>query len=77
MKQHNAPDGSKFWVNESGYMTNKDWVIAAQQLSKGTHAMPVVRDYPQWWFVLTCDRFGSHVNVPEALQVFTDHKIML
>ena len=58
-------------------MTDKDWVIAAKQLSKGIRAMPVVRDYPQWWFMLTCDGFGSHVNVPEALQVFTDHKIML
>eukprot|EP00957_Ditylum_brightwellii_P130178 9929489-Ditylum_brightwellii.AAC.1 len=68
MKQHNAPHGSKFWVNESGYMADKDWVIAAKQMSKGIHAMHVVRKYPQWWFVLTCDGFGSHVNIPEALQ---------
>eukprot|EP00957_Ditylum_brightwellii_P059930 4550216-Ditylum_brightwellii.AAC.1 len=58
-------------------MTDKDWVIAAKQLSKGIRAMHVVRDYLQWWFLLTCDEFGSHVNVSEALQVFTDHKIML
>eukprot|EP00957_Ditylum_brightwellii_P105872 8073936-Ditylum_brightwellii.AAC.1 len=58
-------------------MTDKDWVIAAKQLSKGICAMSVVRDYPQWWFVLTCDGFGSHINIPEALQVFTDHKNML
>eukprot|EP00957_Ditylum_brightwellii_P057176 4332203-Ditylum_brightwellii.AAC.1 len=58
-------------------MTDKDWVIAAKQLSKCIRSIPGVRDYPQWWFVLTCDGSGSHTNVPEALQVVTDHNIML
>ena len=34
-------------------------------------------DHPEWWFLLTCDGFGSHVNVPEALEIFCANRILL
>eukprot|EP00957_Ditylum_brightwellii_P089294 6799084-Ditylum_brightwellii.AAC.1 len=32
---HGAQHGSKFWLNKSGYMTNKNWLTATKQLCKG------------------------------------------
>eukprot|EP00957_Ditylum_brightwellii_P029345 2218406-Ditylum_brightwellii.AAC.1 len=76
-RQHGAPYGSKFWLNSNGYITNEDWIIATEHLCKGLCALPVVNEHPDWWFLLTCDRFASHVNTPEALQTFAKYKIML
>jgi hypothetical protein len=33
----------------------------------------LIKDYPEWWVVLTLDGFSSHFNVPEALEVFCEH----
>ena len=41
MKRHGAPPHSSFWLNGNGYMTDKDWIIAAIKLSQGIRAMPV------------------------------------
>eukprot|EP00957_Ditylum_brightwellii_P148606 11314290-Ditylum_brightwellii.AAC.1 len=42
MKQHGAPPHSSFWPNANGYMTDKDWIVAAIKLSQGIRAMPVL-----------------------------------
>eukprot|EP00957_Ditylum_brightwellii_P061961 4702225-Ditylum_brightwellii.AAC.1 len=76
VERHGAPHGSKFWLNKSGYMTDKDWLIATEQLCKGLRSLPVVRDHPVWWFMLTCDGLSLHVNTPDALHLFEEHKIM-
>jgi hypothetical protein len=31
----------------------------------------------EWWVVLTLDGFSSHLNVPEAMEVFHEHKIFI
>jgi hypothetical protein len=40
-KRHGAPPHSSFWLNGNGYMTDKDWIIAAIKLSQGICAMHV------------------------------------
>jgi hypothetical protein len=37
-------------------------------------AMPVVCQYPDWWFTLLFDGFGSHLGT-EALKIFAEYKI--
>ena len=39
--------------------------------------LQVVRDHPKWWFLLTHDGFGSHVNVTETLEGFCGANILL
>ena len=46
-------------------------------MAKGIRALPVVRDHPNWWFVLSLDGYGSHLNVYKTLKLFADHKIWL
>ena len=36
-----------------------------------------MQDHPEWWFLLSLDGFGSHLNVLEALEIFDAHKILL
>ena len=35
--------------------------------------MPVVRDYVDWWIIMTLDGFVSHLE-PAALLIFSKHK---
>eukprot|EP00957_Ditylum_brightwellii_P072212 5489335-Ditylum_brightwellii.AAC.1 len=58
-------------------MTDKDWLITTEQLCKGLHSLPVVRDHPEWWFMLACDGFSLHINTPDTLDLFEEHEIML
>eukprot|EP00957_Ditylum_brightwellii_P174762 13306786-Ditylum_brightwellii.AAC.1 len=37
--------------------------------------MPVIEDVPEWWSCCTCNGFGSHVNISEALEIFYREKI--
>ena len=39
--------------------------------------LQVVRDHPEWWFLLSMDGFASHLNVREALEIFDQFKILL
>ena len=56
-------------------MDNDTWLASAQAIAPVIRKMPVIRDHPDWWVVMTLDGFKSHVNVTEALKVFTTHKI--
>eukprot|EP00957_Ditylum_brightwellii_P041791 3164348-Ditylum_brightwellii.AAC.1 len=49
--------------------------IAAEKIAVGIRHMPVTEDFPEWWACCTCDGFGSHVNINEALGVFHQEKI--
>eukprot|EP00957_Ditylum_brightwellii_P165913 12632577-Ditylum_brightwellii.AAC.1 len=40
VERHGAPHGSNFWLNKSGYMADKDWLIATEQLYKGLISLP-------------------------------------
>jgi hypothetical protein len=46
-------------------------------IAKGIRVMPIICDYPDWWVSLSLDGYGSHVNIAEANQIFTDHKIWI
>ena len=39
--------------------------------------LQVVIDHPDWWFLLKCDGFVSHINVTEALEKFFWDNIIL
>ena len=44
--------------------------------AKGLRQLPVVRDYPELWMVMTLDGFGSHLE-GDALKLFAKHKILI
>jgi len=64
-------------MTPNAYMTDEAWEEATEILAKGLRNLPVVCDYPDWWFILTLDGYGSHLNVYKTLKIFSDYKIML
>ena len=75
-KKHNAPPGSKVIATPNAYMTNDAWNLISEDFAKGLRQLPVVRDYPELWMVMTLDGFGSHLE-GDALKVFAKHKILI
>ena len=71
------PKHSKVIMTPTAYMTDEVWGEFAEDLCKGIRAMPVVCDHPQWWFILTMDGYGSHVNVHTAHETFARYKIFV
>jgi hypothetical protein len=76
VKQHGAPPGSTIIMTPNAYMTDEAWIELAPGLCAGIRAMPVIKDHPDWWVVMTLDGFTSHLG-NEALKVFEAHKIMV
>lgn len=70
----NCPPYSCVYPTPSAYMTDDAWVAIVPNICKGIRAMPVIKDHPDWWFCLTLDGFGSHLD-PRAYETFLDHKI--
>lgn len=75
-KHFPAPPGSFVDVNASAYMTNEMWQECVPKLCKGIRAMPLVRDHPDWWVVLSLDGYASHLDA-DSLLVFQQHKILV
>ena len=75
--EYDLPPGSTVLFNDSAYMDDVTWAIAAEKIAVGIRQMPVIRDFPEWWACCTCDGFGSHVNVSQALEAFYREKIHL
>lgn len=75
-KHHKSPVGSGVIMTPSAYMTNEAWKETVEVMAKGIRSAPVVRDHPDWWFLLSLDGFGSHLCL-ESLQIFVDHKILV
>ena len=71
------PEGSVVIPNENAYMDDATWSKVVDVLAPAIRKLPVIRDHPDWWCVLTYDGFKSHVNVTEALQSFYDNKIRI
>ena len=69
------PEGSCVLLHGSAYMDNVTWVRVVNELAPALQKMPVVKDHPDWWLLLTYNGFKSHVNVTEALEKFHMHKI--
>jgi hypothetical protein len=77
LERHGAAKGSSIVMTPTGFMTDKAWLEVTKKQVEGIRAMPVVCDNPDWWVLKVVDGFGSHVNVPEALQLYWDKKIIL
>ena len=77
LTDNGAAPGSCFVLTENAFMTDAAWLELTRSVCQGIREMPVIRDHPDWWVVKTLDGFKSHVNSPEALQVYWDHKILL
>ena len=75
-KKHNAPHGLGVYATPNAYFNEDTWIKIAPALCKGVRMMPVVRDYPDWWIIMTIDGFASHFY-PTALLIFLKHKILL
>ena len=74
-KIYGLPEGSTVLCNNSAYMDDATWIKCVKAMAPGIRAMPTIKDHPEWWACLTFDGFKSHVNVNEALQVFSDANI--
>eukprot|EP00957_Ditylum_brightwellii_P161982 12333322-Ditylum_brightwellii.AAC.1 len=64
--KYGAPIGSNFWINDSGFMTIHDWIIATEQLCIALRSLPVVCDHTDWWFALTFDGFKAHEEIDSS-----------
>jgi hypothetical protein len=73
--KHDAPPGSKVIATPNAYMTDNVWNEMSTSFAAGVRKLPIICDYPELWMVMTLDGFGSHLQ-PEALKVFSDHKIL-
>eukprot|EP00957_Ditylum_brightwellii_P202762 15331706-Ditylum_brightwellii.AAC.1 len=73
--EYGIPPGPTVLFNDSAYMDDVTWAIAVEKITVGIRQMPVIEDFPGWWAYCTYDRFGSHVNVSEALGAFYQEKI--
>jgi len=69
-----CPKGSQIIMSPLAYMTDETYQELVPEFCRGMRDMPVIRDHPDWWVTLTCDGFGSHVNVEVAHKVFNKHK---
>jgi hypothetical protein len=56
-------------MTPNAYMTDEAWAKVAVSLCLGIREMEVIRDYPNWWVVLTLD--GS------AMEAFHSNKIFV
>jgi len=76
-KHFGCPPGSAIIPSPSAFMTDDVWLQLVLTFAKGIHAIPVIKDHPDWWVTVSCDGFGSHVNVHLVQHVFHDHKILI
>jgi hypothetical protein len=60
------PIGSRVLMSPNAYMTDEVYLNLVPFLCQGNRQMPVIKEHPTWWVVLTMDGFGSHVNVHKA-----------
>ena len=75
--KHGAAPGSTIVMTPTGYMTEDGWVRMAPFMAKGIRSMKVICDNPDWWVVKILDGFGPHTSSLEAMQVFSDAKIII
>jgi hypothetical protein len=75
-KTYKAPPGSHVVPTPSVYMTNQVWIEMAETVAMGIRAMPVIKDHPDWWCLLSLDGCGSHLKI-EALETFAKYDILV
>lgn len=62
-------------MNETDYIDNKRLVKVVDVIAPAIQNVPLIRDHPDWWSLLTYDGSKSHVKISEALQTFHYNKI--
>ena len=67
-KNYGLPEGSCVLVNDNAYMDDATWVKTVDVLAPAIRKLPIIREHPEWWTLLTFDGFKSHVNMTEALK---------
>jgi hypothetical protein len=77
VKNYGCPPGSVVIPSPNAFMTDAVWLSLVPFLAEGIRQMPVIRDHPDWWVAVSCDGFGSHVNVHAAHEIFSVNKIMV
>ena len=75
-KHHPSPPGSHIEMTPTAYMTDDTWKKMVREMCEGIREMPVIKDHPEWWALLSLDGFGSHLNM-KALEVFAEYKILV
>ena len=74
-KIYGLPEGSCVLVNDNAYMDDATWLKTVDVLAPAIRKLPIIKEHPEWWTLLTFDGFKSHVNVTEALKTFHQNKI--
>ena len=77
MMRYGAPAGSMILMTPTGFMTDETFDAMARNLAEGIRAMPVIKEHPTWWVLLTGDGFHSHKMTLRAQVVLFEYKIML
>ena len=72
-----CPSGSNVHMSPSAYLTDEVYLQLVLDLCRGIRQMPVIKEHPDWWVILSLDGFGSHVNVNAAHEIFHNHRIMV
>jgi hypothetical protein len=74
---YGCPPGSMVIPLPSAFMTDNVWLLLVPYLAEGICEMKVIRDHPEWWVAISCNGFGSHVNVHLAQDIFSHSKILV
>ncbi len=77
LEEHGAPVHSDIIMTPSAFMTDEAWAELVPKLVEGIRAMPVIRDHPEAYVLLTLDGFKSHTKAASSILVFHNSKILL
>jgi len=64
-------------MTATGFMTDDAFDNIAPNLAKGIRGMPVIKDHPNWWVLVTADGFHAHKMTLFAQEELRRNKIML
>jgi len=77
MRSDGVPAGSKVIMTPNAFMNDETWLKIVPQLCEAIRKLPVIRDHPNWWTMISLDGFGSHCNVDEAQFIFAKYRILV
>ena len=75
-RNNEDPPGSKVIPTPNAYITDKVWNELVPSFYKGLSDLPLIKDHPELWMVLTFDGYGSHLQ-GDTLKIFADYKILI
>ena len=64
-------------MTPNAYTTDEVYLDFVEDYCKAIRSMPIIRDYPHWYFGVSLDGFGSHCNVHAANEIFAKYKILV